>query len=304
MNRRCFLKTSSIALTASLLPPRWFAAESPPAARGDWLQRSPRIYLVDFQLPDPVDQSVPGMPTFLQELDPQRLVQEMITANASGLLVHAKCHEGNAYYNTKIGHKHSGLGARDFLAELSPLCRQQGLTLLFYYSLKWEQRAFVEHPDWRAIDPAGKEEVRPLDQPLHPNGNQKWTVCVNGGYRAYATGMLEELSRNYDFDGFWLDMPGTVCFCATCQADFRAVTGRELPRRAPDDEEWRAFRRWRLGRNAEIHRSFVAAIHRVNPRLTVASNGVPYDAEYSFAAAAPQDYLSRENKYTQGPQAV
>ena len=304
MNRRHFLEAASVALAAGVVAPKGAGSTSTPSARGDWFRRSPRIYLVDFQFPDPVDQSVPGMPAFLRDLDTARLVRDAVSAHATGLLVHAKCHEGNAYYNTRIGHKHSGLGARDFLAELGPQCRRHGLTLLFYYSLWWEQRAFVEHPDWRAVGADGREQVRPLDQPLHPNGNQKWTVCLNGGYRAYATAMLEELCRGYDFDGFWLDMPGTVCFCAACQADFRSSTGSDMPGREADMESWRAFRRWRLGRNDEIHRGFVDTIHRIGPHLTVSSNGVPYDPEHSLSAAEPQDYLSREFHYPEGSLAV
>lgn len=306
LTRRSFLQLGAAATT--LLLPSRLRAQSPGAAaplrRGDWFHHAPRIYLIDFQFPDPLDQSVPGMPRFLEHIEPEQLVRNVLTANASGLLVHAKCHEGNAYYDTRVGHKHSGLGPRDLLAELAPLCRRHHLTLLFYYSLWWEQRAFVEHPDWRAIGADGQEQVRPLDQPLHPNGNQKWTVCLNGGYRTYATAMLEELSRGYDFDGFWLDMPGTVCHCAACRADYRSSAGRDLPTRPADDEAWRAFRRWRLQRNAEIHRGFVDSIHRANPRLTVSSNGVPCDPEHPFAAAEPQDYLSREYHYPEGPLAV
>jgi hypothetical protein len=302
MNRRRFLETGSVVLASSLLTHRVAGGTS--RVDDPWYRRSPRVYLVDFQFPDPIDQAVPGMPRFLMNLDPERLVREVITAKANGILAHTKCHEGNAYYNTKVGHKHSGLGDRDLLAELSKLCRSHRLALLFYYSLSWEQRAFVGHPDWRGIDASGKEMIRPHGEPLHPNGNQKWTVCMNGGYRDYATAMLSELSRGYDFDGFWLDLPGTVCFCSKCQADFRTATGLETPRQSGSTENDRVYRRWRLKRNAEILRGFAEAIHAINPRLTVSSNGAPFDPEFAWDSVMSQDYLSREYHYPEGPAAV
>ena len=118
---------------------------------GGWFRRSPRVFLLDFQFPDPIDQGVPGMPHFMKNLDSKKITDQMVQIHASTLIVHAMCHEGNMYYNSKIGHKHSDLGDRDLLAEFSELCRAKGLNLLFYNCLAWNRRAFEENPEYRVI---------------------------------------------------------------------------------------------------------------------------------------------------------
>jgi hypothetical protein len=165
INRRDFL-TRGVALAGAV-------GRSSAAAlqRSDWFQKSPRVFLLDFQMPDPVDQGVPGMPHFFQNLDPKRLVEEIVRANSNVLLIHAKDNQGNAYYNTKVSHKHSDLGERDLMADMSRLCRERGVALLFYVQLSRERRSFT-HPERQARDAQGRGVVFGKNNP--PARSRRW----------------------------------------------------------------------------------------------------------------------------------
>src|SRR5688572_7960923 len=108
---------------ASTSPGSRRATATAPSAQ-PWFRKSPRVFLLDFQMPDPLDQSVPGMPSkFFENLSPEKIVDQLAAAHVNTLLVHAKDNQGNAYYDSKAAHKHSQIGDRDLMAEFSKLCR-------------------------------------------------------------------------------------------------------------------------------------------------------------------------------------
>ncbi len=301
MNRRELLKDAAWAAVA----PRAYSFFAPAKTgpRGDWFHKSPRIFLLDFQIPDPADQSVPGMPHFFGKLDTEKILAQVTAAHANGILAHTKCIEGNAYYNTRVGHKHSDLGSRDLMAEFSRLCRARGLTLLFYYQLGWNHRGFMEHPEWRAKDAQGQDVIARDETPLLLSRDERWHVCLNGPYRQYVKAMLGELSGGYDFDGYWLDGPRfPACYCHACKADYRRETGEEIPVKPMDTEGGRRFRQWLFSRSAAIMQELADHIHSFNPKLTVAANGLPFPGgRFSpFEVADPLDYVSHEYHYREG----
>src|SRR5215831_16249570 len=130
-SRRDFLKAPAVLATAHSAVRVLGARPS----RKDWFKKQARVFLLDFQVPDPLDQGVPGMPHFFRRLDSAAIVDQVAAAGSNVLLVHAKCNQGNCYYNTTVGHKHSDLGNRDLMAEMSALCRRRGITILFYVQL-------------------------------------------------------------------------------------------------------------------------------------------------------------------------
>lgn len=141
-----------------------------------------------------------------------------------------------AFYPSKIPfHKVSPfLGNRDLFGELAQACREDGIVLLArlgYYSSK-ELRA--AHPEWAVIDSQGKSLGTP---------------CMNSGYtREYWPSIIREIATRYKPAGFSCSGWGAnydLCYCVTCQAMFRAKTGRELPRRIDwDDSNYRSWVEW------------------------------------------------------------
>jgi hypothetical protein len=272
---------------------------------GPWFRRSSRVFLLDFQMPDPIDQSVPGMPQkFFEKLEPEKIVAQLAATNVNTLLVHAKDNQGNAYYNSKAAHKHSQIGGRDLMAEFSKLCRAKKLNLLFYVQLTRERRSF-EHDDRRARDANGKPVVSKRDKPLLPNAEEAPVVCLNGPHRQYIKDILSELSREYDFDGFWLDCFAwwgrvTPCYCDACKAAYRKDLDREIPKKV-DSLEFIAYLRWRRRLNSRLMHELQAHIRAINPKLTITHNGsgVQYWADWDFCDR--DDYPCEEFHYNEGP---
>lgn len=298
LDRREFI-IGGVAVTSSAL------LGGADGVREDWFRRNPRVFLLDFQMPDPADQGVPGMPHFFQNLDPGAIVEQVAGAGANVLLVHAKCNQGNCYYNTKIGHKHSDLGERDLMADFSSLCRKRGLRILYYVQLSRDRRSF-EQPEHRAIDAEGRPVLLANDNPLLASREERPVVCMNGPHRQYIKNILAELTRGYDFDGFWLDCYnwwGRVnpCFCESCKTAYRRDTGGEIPRQALfTTEQGKRYVAWRRRLNTTLLTDVIAAVREINPRLSVTHNG---SAELSWSDWEFCDgdaYVSHEYHFAEG----
>ncbi|MFB3826491.1 MAG: family 10 glycosylhydrolase [Bryobacteraceae bacterium] len=295
IDRRTVVKMG--ALAAAPVP----GAPAPP--RLPWYKNQPRVFLLDFQMPDPLDQGVPGMPRFFEKLDPERIVAQVAAANSNVLLVHAKCNQGNAYYNSKIVHKHSGLGSRDLMADFSRLCRRRGLSLLFYVQLSRERRSFLA-PERRAVGADGRPVLLTNDNPLLASREERPVVCMNGPHRQYIKDILAELSGNYDFDGFWLDCFGwwarvNPCYCESCKTAYRRATGKEIPRPPLGSAEGRAYAKWRRELNSRILKELSDHIRSVNPKLTVTHNGAGLAGGSDWDVCDGDDYVSQEFHITE-----
>lgn len=297
MDRRTFLTSGlggAVALTAGAA-----------AARGEWFRKGARVFLLDFQVPDPLDQGAPGMPHFFSKLDPEKIVEQVAAAGTTALLVHAKCNQGNAYYNTKVGHKHSDLGPRDLMADFSRLCRKRGITILYYVQLSRERRSFT-YAERRAVGADGEPVLLRTENPLLAAHEERPVVCMNGPHRQYIKDILVELSGGYDFDGFWLDCYnwwGRVnpCFCGTCKQTYRRDTGREIPKGGLfGTEEGRRYVDWRRKLNTVILKDVIGAIRKTNPRLTVTHNGSGMNQFSDWEFCDSDDYVSHEYHFNEG----
>lgn len=308
MARRDFLKTSAVAgATAWFLPGRMAGVVAPSVVRGDWFRGNPRVYLLDFQMPDPLDQGVPGMPVrLLEKLDPKMLTEQLAATGVTTLIVHAKCNQGNAYYNSKVCHKHSSLGTTDLMAEFSRHGRRLGLQVLYYVQLSRERRSF-EVPGRRARQENGEPLVRHNPDPRLPSREEAPVVCMNGPHRQYIKDIVGELAAGYDFDGFWLDCftwwgNFPVCYCDACRASYRKDTGRELPsrNRLAESKAGRDYLRWRWALNTRILAEIIGHIRVINPRLTITHNGSADSTSFEWAFADADDYVSHEFHFNEG----
>ncbi len=168
------------------------------------------------------------MPEFpinaINNFNAKRFVDHLERGKINMVALFAKCHFGNSFYDTKAGHKHSGL-EKDFLMETSSECRKRGIFTYAYYSLCTDVRAYEEHENWRSRDREGND-----------SGIQgPWArLCLNSPYKEeLVLPQLEEIIKDYPIDAFWLDIPlpdraEDGCFCESCRAKYRQLYGREM----------------------------------------------------------------------------
>lgn len=170
-----------------------------------WFNSRLRKIHMDFHTPEfPKD--------FLKDFDVRKYVSILKEANVNIVVFFTKDHYGNSYYETKVGHKHSGLKF-DLFGTLLEEAHANDIKLIAYHSICWDSHAAIENPDWTQKDKEGK----PI---LLPPTNWRF-ICLNTPYvQELLHPQLEEITENYDVDGFWLDivwMHDEGCFCDYCQ---------------------------------------------------------------------------------------
>lgn len=272
-----------------------------------WFKTVKRAYLLDFQMPDSADQMPIGQPRNLRHIDPERIVAELHEAGVQALYTHAKDNQGNCYYDTRYGHKHTGIGDRDLMREFSEACRQRGMAILYYVQLSRERRGNLVEA-YAARDAGGERVVGKAGFPLQPSQDERPVMCLNGPGRDYLNNILRELSETYDFDGYWLDCFAwwgrtNPCYCEVCKAKYYQDTGALLP--AQGDKEshgWKRYLKWRRRLNTVILQELIATIRTANPELSITHNGTGCNFEFytELAFCEADDYVSHEFHYNDG----
>ncbi|HVW22244.1 MAG TPA: beta-galactosidase trimerization domain-containing protein [Opitutaceae bacterium] len=177
-----------------------------------------------------------------------------------------------AYYPTEVPfhHRSAWLGGRDVLGEMVAGCRKLGMTVL----VRTDPHATYDdakaaHPDWIAVDAQGRPR-------RHASSPEMWITCGLGPYNfEFMTEVKREIMTRYRVDGVFINRwdGSGMCYCRHCQENFRAATGRELPRTEdPRAPERRAYVLWRQERLFELWRLWDGAVRRINPDSCVIPN--------------------------------
>lgn len=186
------------------------------ANANDWFWDNIRQVHVDFHMPEFPQEAI-------KKFDAQTFVAEFVAAKVNVIGVFTKCHFGNAFYPTEVGHKHSGLEG-DFFGEVLEEAHKHGIKVIAYYSLGTDAYAVEHNPDWYQIGADGKKRG---------GDGSVWEMpCLNSPYREeLVIPQIRELTEKYDMDGYLFDIPYMTnhnCFCPYCQKKFKDEYGREL----------------------------------------------------------------------------
>jgi len=268
MSRRDFLHVTagagafgSLALTA--VPSQ--AGQSPPVignATGGWFDRPMRWAQLTLVENDP------------GRFDPQfwldyfrRLHADATTLSAGGIV---------AYYPTEVPlhHRSAWLGTSDPFGTLVSGCRAQGMVVVARtdpHAVRDDVKA--AHPDWISVTAAGEPR-------RHWANADLWVSCALGPYNFELMDQVHrEIVSKYRVDGIFANRwapQGGDCYCVHCQQNFKAATGRDLPRTADRrDPTRRAFIEWRKARLTELWKKWDATVRGVNPEARFIPNGPP-----------------------------
>jgi hypothetical protein len=227
-----------------------------------WYQNSYRRMLVDMHIADWDEK-------FLSRCDPGKMVELYRRANLTSVMFYCQSHVGLCYWPTKTGKMHPGLKGRDIVGEMVKQLKAHKMTNCAYYSVIYNNWAFLEHPEWR----------------IHPAGNitdgsfagERYGHCCpnNPGYHNFAMAQVDELLGSYDFDGFFFDMTfwPAICLCSHCRALYRKETGKDIPKvidwTSPDWCEFQTAReKWVSG----FIESLSARVKGLKPKISVYHN--------------------------------
>jgi Hypothetical glycosyl hydrolase 6/Beta-galactosidase trimerisation domain len=254
-SRRRFLKTSSFAYAALGLGGGALGSPDAPS----WISRPMRWAQLTLVEDDPVKFDIGFWLDYFR-----RTHSDAVCLSAGGCV---------AYYPTRVPfhHRSAWLGDRDVFGELASGCRRLGMVVV----ARTDPHATYDdvhaaHPDWIAVDASGKPR-------RHWASPEMWVTCGLGPYNfEFMTEVTKEIVARYRVDGIFINRwtGSGMCYCTHCAANFRAATGRELPRLATPEASTGQpdYLLWRQQRVFDLWRLWEAEVRRINPDACVIPN--------------------------------
>jgi hypothetical protein len=177
-----------------------------------------------------------------------------------------------AFYPTKIPlHRRSKfLGASDPFGDLVKGCRALGMYVIARTDPHAAHHGIYEaHPDWIAVDAEGRKR-------RHWANPELWVTCALGPMNfEFMTEVTREIVSMYGVDGIFSNRWAGhgQCFCEHCQRNFKAFSGRDLPRNMdPRDPARRAYIVWHEKRLFDLWRLWDSEIRKINPNARFIPN--------------------------------
>ena len=162
--------------------------------------------------------TVTTIPDVGRNFDAERFTDELLRCKVDFLTWHARCNQGNAYYDTKAGKKHPSL-EMDMIGELSRCCKKKGITLSVYFNVGLSDEELIAHRDWMVVKNNGVTWHGYDEKNREQGFSGPWArmACYNSPYREHLKTMVGEILDQYDVDGFFFDCFFQMeCRCEYC----------------------------------------------------------------------------------------
>ena len=239
-----------------------------------WYEGVYRRNLVDMHIADWSD-------AFLADFSADDYYENLKKAQIQSPMIYLQSHTGLCHYPTKSGKTHAYFAKNPrAINELIDKCKQDGMKVVGYYSLIFNNWAADAHPEWEMVN---------ADGTTWRDHGQRYGLCCpnNEAYRAFVLTQMEEMAELFpNLDGIFYDMPywEVVCHCPSCKARWEKEVGGEMPQKLDwQDEKWRIFVRKRQEWMAEFAMFASRNSKRILPFAT---------CELNFAAGIACDWLA------------
>ncbi|HHY82101.1 MAG TPA: hypothetical protein GX505_05400, partial [Clostridiales bacterium] len=169
-----------------------------------WYKNSYRRNLIDMHIEDWNEE-------FLSQFNSVKYVELLKKAKVQSAMIYINSHVGYCYWPTKTGKMHSGFKGENKIGEVIDLCHKEGMDVIVYYSLIYNNWAYENRPEWRMKDVNGAYSC--------DNGSRYGLCCPNNKeYREFVFAQIEEFCSIYEFEGVFFDMTfyPLVCYCDSC----------------------------------------------------------------------------------------
>ncbi|MCC5870674.1 MAG: alpha-L-fucosidase [Gammaproteobacteria bacterium] len=250
-----------------------------------WSARSYRRLLVDTQIPD-------WDPGFLVNYDPVRVADEVVATGAQAVMVYFQSHVGVCNWPAVTGAQHKAFQGRDMVSETLAAMKARHIPVCAYYSVNFNNWAYLEHPDWR-IDSLTKGSMGIL-----PRARYGLCCMNNQDYRAFVHAQVLEFLDAYDMDAVFFDMMWwpAVCGCASCRERYQLERGAAIPDTIEWlDPVWCMFQKTREDWITDFIVELRDLVQEKKPRLQVYHNFALGMANWtrgiSFRSARGHDFL-------------
>ena len=195
-----------------------------------------------------------------KKFDKKQFQTALKKAHINSITLFSKCHHGWAYHPSKANEIHPHLDF-DLLGAQIQAAHEIGVKTPIYLSAGLDEKMAHRHPEWlvRNLDESttwAKDFTEP--------GYHK--MCMSSPYLDYLVKQIEEVCKNYDADGIFLDIAGVQpCYCQNCIAE-----REELGLNPYDENDVLKHAEMVYKRYAEKTR---AAVDKYKPNLSLFHNG-------------------------------
>jgi len=254
-----------------------------------WSQRSYRRLLIDTQIGD-------WDTRFLSDYHPELAADTAAAAGAQAVMLYFQSHVGLCYWPTRSGRVHAAFANRDddIMARQIDALKARGIPVCAYYSVNFNNWAWLEHPDWRLV-PAVES---PIGGGLLPKDRYGLVCPNNPDYRAFVHAQAGEIVTGYDIDAVFFDMLWwmSICLCDHCRARYRREADAEIPTVIDWlDPAWCRFQTAREQWMTELVEELRDKVQEIRGDLQVYHNFASALANWlrgvSFDSAAGHDFL-------------
>ena len=188
----------------------------------------------------------------------EQFVAALKLGHVNSVTCFSRGHHGWCYHPTEVGEMHPTLNF-DLLGSIIEACHAADINVPIYVTVGWDERAARLHPEWLQLTPDGMPHGAP---PLRAGWRK---LCFNTPYLDFVIAQTEEVLRNYDGDGIFLDIISQrECCCPACLA---GMEKQGLDAEHPADRQ--AFARQVL---LSYYERMTAAIHAIKPGHPVFHN--------------------------------
>ena len=138
----------------------------------------------------------------------EQFQKALMLGHVNSITIFSKCHHGWAYHPSEANEMHPELDF-DLLGAQIEAAHEIGVKTPVYLSAGLDEKLARRHPEW----------LRRGD----PNDSIGWNrpgyheFCMNTPYLDMLAAQVEEVVKNYDADGIFLDIVGVrTCYCQYC----------------------------------------------------------------------------------------
>jgi hypothetical protein len=203
-----------------------------------------------------------------------RLARE---AGSESMLFYAQDHWGYALFPSDVGVRHPNL-TFDFFGKQVSLAREQRMSAVAYYSLQFNNQIVLSHPDWGWVNEKGEPQ------------RLRWNVpCLDGPYRQYVLGMMDEIFSRYEVGELFLDIFGIqfvlyhaegrdpFCYCKyTQEAWEKEHPGDSYREGFKTRDGWKRRYEWHQKRTMiQMLDEIIAKVKKHRPEVVISLNGGP-----------------------------
>jgi hypothetical protein len=204
-----------------------------------------------------------AIPDVGENFDEETFTDRIRNCGVDYLVFHARCNQGLAYYNTRIGTRHPSL-KYDLFGKLSEACQRKGIALGAYFNAGISSEEGLQHREWTTLYFDGRSLREPRFTP-HVR-----TMCYNSGYRDHLIEMVKEVLHQYPVEGLMIDcLINYPCICPVCV--------QEMKKRNIDWSDLSAVTRFAEISAVRLAKDIAEEAMKINPDLLISNNYPSYE---------------------------